>query len=127
MIDDAWRRRLQRHAGEINAISLVDPGARVFHDVMSNAFIWRDEVPTMDDVSLIWLLRPVWHFRTSLIIESPSRKHAPYWDEAMACCPDWVAFLPERRQPRDSFKRWYRMKKAALARWMESDEPELGS
>jgi hypothetical protein len=48
---------------------------------------------------VIWALRFLWAYRTSLMLNQPRAELAEYWQFGLAHFPRWVGFRPGRRQP----------------------------
>ena len=90
---------LRKHASKLNALSEPLPGATVFYEVMSGGLVWSDEKIEGVPVEVIWALRPLWAFRSSLIAEAPQEKWRSYWDICRTIFPSWVGFRPERSTP----------------------------
>jgi hypothetical protein len=86
------------------------PNARMHYDCMADAIWWSDERPTFRDARDHWCLRPIFHFRTTLILEVPNFENLGYWREGMRLFPQWPGFDPERRQPTEERKAFARRK-----------------
>ena len=74
------------------------------YDMMSDALVWSDELESLRErdtpEGADWTcIRRVWHYRTTLIMQSPSAEHAAFWNRAVELFPEWIGFLPERRDP----------------------------
>ena len=100
-MDDGFQRMiepLRLHASQLDAISEPAPSARVFFEVMSGALVWSDEVKDVP-TKVIWSLRPLFAFRSSLILGQPEEKGRSYWDASTSLFPRWVGFVPARAEP----------------------------
>ena len=76
------------------------PNADVFYDLLSGAFIWEDELPQPDGVSLD-CLRFVFKYRTGLIIGEIQSNLESFWEEAILRFPNWIGFSAERVEPNE--------------------------
>jgi hypothetical protein len=87
---------LRNHAKRLDAISQPSFAATPFYEVMSGALVWSDE--KIDDVptEVIWALRPLFAFRSSMIRGAPMEKWRPYWEACVPMFPHWIGFRPER-------------------------------
>jgi hypothetical protein len=80
-----------------------DPEATRSFDLMSGAFLWSDERPEIDSrqpehsMVVINLLRKLFAYRASLILDSPRSEFAELWEEVRSVAPDWPGFRSERR------------------------------
>ena len=120
-----WWSALEGLAPEIDANRVPHATARVFHDLLSDAFIWTDERPSAESanwIRIVRLLRPVWHHRTSLILETPEERTREHWERVCALCPNWIGLLADRRGPSKTLRRWYRMKGASIRRFLDDEE-----
>jgi hypothetical protein len=90
---------LRQIAPKLNRLS-EDPSARVGYELMSGGLIWSDELPPFGQVEPgeTSCLRPIWRFRSSLIMGAPVEKFRPAWEEAQKLFPLWPGFLPQRQQ-----------------------------
>ena len=88
---------LAAHARRLNVRRLPWPLPPCY-DIMSDALVWFDEayLPWMP-VELVWALRPLWHYRTGLIIGEP-RPYREWWDLGRRLFPLWRGFRPGRCQ-----------------------------
>jgi hypothetical protein len=77
--------------------------AKPYYEVLSDALVWRDELPESRVLSTIknWqVLRLVLHVRTKLIRGEPiERYEKDLWDEARILFPEWPGFAPWRSSP----------------------------
>jgi hypothetical protein len=68
------------------------------YELMSGAFIWRDECP--DLVALpqdqVGCLRSIWRYRTSLITGIADNRFEQMWHALKTLQPDWVGFEAKR-------------------------------
>ncbi len=81
--------------------------AEVFYEMLSGSLIWTDEIPESSkrQPGSVECLRPVFRFRSSLIIGNPEEQYRPYWEEAERLFPNWPGFTTERRS--ESFRSTY--------------------
>lgn len=78
----------------------IDPVAKVFYDLMTDALIWADERPPFDlTAEQMGCLRAIFRFRTSLITSTPDTRFYNLWDTLKAKCPQWIGFTPSRCSP----------------------------
>jgi hypothetical protein len=87
---------LRAHAARLDAMAEPSPTATVFYEVMSGALVWSDEKIKDVPTQVIWSLRPLWAFRSSVISGAPAEKWRLYWDACVALFPRWIGFRPER-------------------------------
>ena len=87
---------LQPYVARLNALSEPLPSATVFYEVMSGGLVWSDEVIRDVPTPVIWALRPLFAYRTSLILGTPQVKWSSYWNACFAMFPSWIGFRPER-------------------------------
>lgn len=69
-----------------------------FYELMSGALIWRDETRRDTPIHVVWALRAIWAYRTSLMLGKPRAELAEFWRFGLAHFPRWVGFRPERRE-----------------------------
>ena len=71
-------------------------------DVFSGGFKFSDEFPTDYEKlgeqlpSFVDLLRCLWGYRASLVMQTPRQDLAGYWEAAKAHAPNWAGFSSER-------------------------------
>lgn len=105
---------LEEYASRIDGIRESDLSLKPFYDWMSGALVWRDETRPDTPTRLIWALRPVWAYRTSLMLGEPREELAQCWQFGLERFPNWVGFLPERREPRAELLEIYRKGKVKM-------------
>jgi hypothetical protein len=96
---------IDRLAPIMNALLPHDEATYDYH-LMSDAFIWEDELPSFDvgdDLVIRYLLR----FRTSLLIGSPIDSLREYWEFAKTRWSKWPGFRPDRTAYSARFKAEY--------------------
>lgn len=98
---------IAKHAHSLNAIDTPDPLASISYDVLAGAVIWSDETNATIPVEVVWELRILRHYRTHLMLNDLEPSHS-VWEECVALFPDWVGFLPERRQATMQLRDVYR-------------------
>lgn len=99
---------LVTHAKHLNAIRRPAWRPDVFYEVMSGALIWSDETNRHTPTEVIWALRFIRAYRTSLMLEKPREELKPMWDLALSLFPNWVGFRLERRQRTPTLMQIYR-------------------
>lgn len=92
-------RVLSEHAAHLKEITVADRTQAPFYELMSGALLWRDETRSDTPTEVIWALRPVWAYRTSLMLGAPRAERLKIWEHALSLFPEWVGFLPDRRAP----------------------------
>ena len=90
-------RTLTDHAAYLNAISSPSSCPKVFYEIMSGAVVWSDEMTIKIPVELIWALRSIVAYRTSLMLNKPREELRSMWELGLSLFPEWVGFRPERR------------------------------
>jgi hypothetical protein len=75
------------------------PEATLSYDQFSDALVWSDEWPAVAMVRVpeCWCLRPVFRYRSSLVLGAPDITCETYWNEALRLFPQWAGFEPRRR------------------------------
>lgn len=101
-------RSLTDHAEHLNIICSPAWWPKVFYEIMSGAVIWSDETNSKTPVEVIWALRSIMAFRTSLMLNKPREELKPMWDLGLSLFPKWVGFRPERRQASPKLLQIYR-------------------
>jgi hypothetical protein len=84
-------------ATELHTSRDYDPNAVPFFDLMSGGLVWSDE--RQANVRAVWALRPLWMYRTSVLLGVPDTRHSALWQEAQRIVPDWIGFHPARCTP----------------------------
>ena len=87
---------LRFHSARLDVISKPNSSPTLFYEAMSGGLAWSDEIPRDAPVEVIWGLRPLGAYRSSLIIGEPQEKWRSYWEECVALFPHWIGFRPER-------------------------------
>jgi hypothetical protein len=59
--------------------------------------VWRDETRRDTPTEVIWALRGLWAYRTSVMLNQPREELAAYWQFGLAHFSNWVGFHPSRR------------------------------
>jgi hypothetical protein len=117
---------LQQYAGHLNSIRWRRWFARPFYEVMSDAIVWTGETNKVTPVRLIWALRPVFHYRTGLIL-GEQRRFPDEWQLGLKLFPRWVGFHPSHCRPSPRLAEIYRVGKAALQRDLEKLDNNLNA
>jgi len=86
--------------------------AEIHYDMLAGALWWSDERPDFPQAEDHWCLRPVFRFRTTLILELPEMQFLPYWEEARKQFPKWPGFAVERCSPSVELAELYEQKSA---------------
>ncbi|MFN3192896.1 MAG: hypothetical protein ACE361_20470 [Aureliella sp.] len=73
--------------------------ARLNYDMMADALWWSDERPNFADAEDHWCLRPVFRYRTTLILDAPEPQWKPFWDRSLELFPKWPGFHDSRTSP----------------------------
>ena len=88
---------LRSHAAYLNDLSSPSPTATVFYEAMSGGLVWTDEkIRDVPSEVVIWALRPLWTYRSSIICGAPEAKWQDYWNACPVLFPKWIGFRPER-------------------------------
>ncbi|CAN0340419.1 unnamed protein product, partial [Ectocarpus sp. 4 AP-2014] len=90
--------QFEQYAVHLNALDTAGSCEDVFYEIMSGALIWKDETSQDTPVEVVWALRTLWAYRTSLMLDAPRTELTKYWDSALSLFPEWVGFSPERRK-----------------------------
>ncbi|SFI34427.1 hypothetical protein SAMN05421753_10840 [Planctomicrobium piriforme] len=90
---------LPKHAKHLDGIRFAAQQPKISYEWLSGALVWSDEIMPATPNKAIVALRPVWAYRTSLILNEPRPSLLPYWERALQLFPNWVGFRPERRLP----------------------------
>jgi hypothetical protein len=113
------------HAEHLNAICSPAWWPKVFYEIMSGALIWSDETNSKTPVEVIWALRFVVAYRTSLMLNKPREELKPMWDHALSLFPKWVGFRPERRRATPKLLQVYRSGDVGLRKCLRDMEREM--
>jgi hypothetical protein len=113
---------LRLQASRLNKISKPDPAATPFYEVMSGGLVWTDEATGDLPTELIWALRPLFAYRSSVIAGAPSEKWRPYWAGCIAMFPGWIGFLKERSEATPELLRILKKGEKRLDRCLKSQE-----
>jgi hypothetical protein len=99
-MNDDSDSRLMRVAQYLQELRAKED-ALVFYEWLSGGLVWTDEIPDPRNVSasLSEVLRPLFRYRTTMILGSPDVQYHGYWCQACELFPAWPGFLPERRAP----------------------------
>jgi hypothetical protein len=110
---DAYRE-LTEYADHLNSICRPRWFAGPFYEVLSGAVIWTDEKKRKTPVKVVWSLRFLWAYRTSVMLNEPREELAEYWRFGLSKFPEWVGFRPERRLATPRLLRIYREGEASV-------------
>jgi hypothetical protein len=115
---------LTDHAEHLNAICSPAWWPKVFYEIMSGGLIWSDETNRQTPVEVIWALRILVAYRTSLMLNHPREELKPMWDLGLSLFPKWVGFRPERRQATPRLLQIYRRGDVRLRKCLKDLERE---
>ncbi len=111
---------IQSVAREINACARAKPLASGFRDMMADGWVWTDEAPEgKNSFDAINVLRPVWNYRTSLIVGEPDIRCKNYWDAGLKHFPDWIGFDRRRSLPTVLLAERIRSQRKPFSDWLE--------
>ena len=111
MVDESLNELVQV-APQMN--SLVKSSVAVVHyDMMAGALWWSDECPDFDKPEHYWCLRPLFRYRTTLILGEPDQRYEHFWEQAMRLFPAWPGFDAERCRADAQLAKLYRIKHRA--------------
>src|SRR5438046_689514 len=85
----------------------VDPQARMGYELLAGGLYWSDEVPkwSFDERTPsqsppgLRDFRALLNQRSAIILGESQERFQQVWEKAMALCPNWPGFLPNRRDP----------------------------
>src|SRR5262245_18119894 len=92
--DDPFVRSLTEYAKHLEAIRSPAWWPKVAYEIMSGALVWSDETYCKSPVEVIWSLRAVRAYRTSLMLNELRKELKPYWELGLSLFPRWVGFRP---------------------------------
>jgi hypothetical protein len=118
-------RTLADHAEHLNAICSPGLSPKVMYEIFSGALIWSNETNSKTPVEVIWALRAIVAYRTSLMLSQPREELKPSWDHGLSQFPKWVGFRPERRQLTPKLLQIYRRGKVSLRKCLRDMEREM--
>lgn len=118
-------RALAEYAEQLNAISSPAESPRVSYENMSGGLVWSDETNREMPVEVIWALRGIWAYRTSLMLGSPRDELKDIWEQAQSLIPKWVGFRMERRQSTPELLAVYRRGVVTLKKCLRDLEQKL--
>ncbi len=111
MYDDCLDK-LAQVANEMNRLA-KSSDAIIHYDLLAGALWWSDERPSFSDCELHSYLRPVFRYRTTLILDTTEDSYTPLWEASRDLFPFWPGFAPERCSPNEELAQWYRKKNRA--------------
>ena len=115
---------LTTHAGQLNGIRRRGLFGVPYYEMMSGAVIWTDETNRHTPVEVVWALRMLWAYRTSVMLNKPREELSEYWEFGREEFPQWVGFRPERRMPTDRLLRIYRRGNTSVRKCLRDLERE---
>jgi hypothetical protein len=126
---------LRVHAPQINARRWRRLLSWPSYEIMSGSLIWEDEKPRNAGhgtsvnvlgpevpVEVAWSLRPLWHYRTGLII-GEERPYRELWELGRSLFPRWVGFHPFRCKLSRRYKVIYRAGHIGVLRCLAKLDP----
>lgn len=113
---------LTEYAEHLNAICSPGWWPKVFYEIMSGALVWSDETNKDMPVEVIWALRFIVAYRTSLMLNKPREELKPMWDVGLSLFPKWVGFRPERRESTPKLLQIYRRGNVSLRKCLRDME-----
>lgn len=81
------RNTLEEYVAWLNEACLPSPHPKVLFDITSETLIWSDEITNVPSVELIWALKPLFVYRTGLILQKPSVDSRPIWEFGLSLFP----------------------------------------
>jgi hypothetical protein len=117
-------RWLTDYAAHLDGIRRRGLFASPFYDVMSGALVWTDEKNRRTPVEVVWALRCLWAYRTSLMLNKPRVDCEEFWSFGLERFPHWVGFRPRRRVPTPRLLRLYRRGDVGTRRCLRQLERE---
>lgn len=99
-MEDLLLVRLSQLAPHLDRLAFLEDSS-VGYDVLAGALVWSDEKPASENLSfdVNQSLRPVLHYRTTLIVGEPDLQYEKCWLQAQELAPRWPGFHPSRRSP----------------------------
>jgi hypothetical protein len=85
------------------------------YHLLADALFWDDEVPPDLSADGENFLRPLLHYRTTVLIGKPSR-FLEYWELGKQAFPGWVGFHPKRCTESEDIAKVYTSLKAESMR-----------
>lgn len=70
----------------------LDPNATLHYEVMPDALVWSDEILRGRKVRETWCMRPVFRYRTGLILGLQLVEFEEPWGLAKTILPNWIGF-----------------------------------
>lgn len=89
---------LQMIAKELESLELI-PTATLHYDVFSDALTWSDERPRHRRARDLWCMRPIFRYRTGLILGLELEEFKESWNAGKSIFPSWIGFRQERCEP----------------------------
>lgn len=110
-LTDDILKRIESVAPQMNAMRR-QWFPRLHYDMLADALWWSDERPDFDDAEDHWCLRPVFRYRTTLILGDPDPNYEAAWAIAKDSFPRWPGFHPRRCRRNEKlaqlFHGWHR-------------------
>lgn len=119
-------QNLTDYAKQLNAICTPGWWPRVHYEIMSGALVWTDETNRTIPIKVIWALRYLVAYRTSLMLNAPREELKPMWEHGLTQFPKWVGFRDERRQPTPKLLKIYRHGEAKFLEDLREIERQAG-
>lgn len=116
--------QFEQYAVHLNDLNIPGNCEEVFYEIMSGALVWRDETSQGTPVEVVWALRTLWAYRTSLMLDEPRIELIKYWESALSLFPAWVGFRPERRKATPNLLHMHRRGHVSLKKCLRDMERE---
>ena len=117
-------RELATYARRLDARRRRGLFAMPFFEIMSGALVWTDERVWRAPPGLVGVLRILWAYRTSLMLNEPRDELAEYWRFGLVKFPHWVGFRPGRRTATPRLLRIYRVGDVSLRKCLRDMDRE---
>ncbi len=111
---DKWLPNLAAIAKEMEALR-ESSLATVRYELLSDSLIWSDELPIKTNLPTD-CLRPVFRYRTSLILGAPDIAYQIFWAQAQKSFPNWIGFSSKRTSQDADLARLYDREKSRALR-----------
>jgi hypothetical protein len=86
---------LRHIADSLNSLE-IHKEATLHYELMSDALVWSDEIPRHRRARELWCLRPIWRYRTGLILGLELDEFRPDWEAGKRLFPHWIGFCEDR-------------------------------
>ena len=123
---DELYERLESIAAQMNSLRR-SWFAHLKYDMMADALWWSDERPDFAAAEDHWCLRPVFRYRTALIVGDSADEWFQIWARAQELFPKWPGFHRSRTSPNPKLADFYkRQSKSSMDTFVDGfDDPEF--